>query len=170
MINKGKILAVIVLFSLFQVGCSMKYSFTGASISPDVKTVSVAFFQNLAPIVNPTLSSYFTEELKNRFATQTKLNLVSDFGDLNFSGEIRDYQISPVAIQGNETAAQNRLSISIRVKYVNMKDPEQNFDKTFSRFADYDSRLPFNNLEGELVREIVEKLVEDIFNSSVANW
>lgn len=158
------------ILGLMQGACSVKYSFTGASISPDVKTVSVAFFQNLAPIVNPTLSSYFTEELKNRFVTQTRLNLVSEFGDLNFSGEIRNYEVSPVAIQGNETAAQNRLTITVRVKFVNMKDAEQNFDKTFSHFADYDSRLQFNSLEAELVREIVDKLVEDIFNSSVANW
>lgn len=151
-------------------GCSVKYSFTGASISPDVKTVSIAFFQNLSPLVNPKLSSYFTEELKSRFVSQTSLNLVTDFGDLNLSGEIRNYQTAPVAIQGNETAALNRLTITVRVKFVNTKNTEQNFDKTFSHYYDFDSREDFNRLEEELVRIIVDKLVEDIFNSSVANW
>jgi hypothetical protein len=162
-------LGLSILLGLFW-GCSVKYSFTGASISPDVKTVSIAYFQNLAPQVNPTLSSYFTEELKSRFVSQTSLNLVPDFGDLNLSGEIRNYQTTPVAIQGNETAALSRLTITVRVKFVNTKNSEQNFDKTFSHYSDFDSREDFNRLERELVRIIVDKLVEDIFNSSVANW
>lgn len=158
------------LVSIMVLGCSVKYSFTGASISPDVKTVSVAYFQNLSTLVNPTLSSIFTEELKNRFVSQTRLNLVSDFGDLNFSGEIKNYQVTPVAIQGNETAASNRLTITIRVKFVNIKDEKQNFDKSFSRYEDFDSQNQFNSIEGELVKVIVDKLVEDVFNGAVANW
>lgn len=166
--SKHIIFTLIVLASAW--GCSVKYSFTGASISPDVKTVSVAYFQNLSTLVNPTLSSLFTEELKNRFVSQTRLSMVSDFGDLNFSGEIKNYQVTPVAIQGNETAASNRLTITIRVKFVNSKDEKQNFDKTFSRYEDFDSQRPFNSIEGDLVKIIVDKLVEDVFNGAVANW
>lgn len=170
LINKHRrlLLAILVLFSTW--GCSVKYSFTGASISPEVKTVSVAYFQNLSPQVNPSLSSLFSEELKNRFVSQTSLDLVSDFGDLNFSGEIKNYQISPIAIQGNETSASNRLTITIRVKFVNTKDTKQNFDKSFTRYEDFTSQQQFSAVENELVKTIVDKLVEDVFNSAVANW
>ncbi len=150
--------------------CSMSYSFTGASISPDVKTVSVDHFQNLAPLVNPTLSNSLSEKLRDRFVTQTRLNVISSYGDLSFSGEIRDYRVQPVAIQGNEVAAMNRLTIAVRVKFENAIDPSQNYDKTFSHFEDFDSRQQLVQVEQELVSLIVDKLVEDIFNSAVANW
>ena len=152
-------------------GCKVvKYSFTGASISPDVKTVSVQYFQNLAPLVNPSLSSFFTEELKNRFVSQTSLNLINDYGDLQFSGQIVGYSFAPIAIQGNEVAAKNRLTITVKVKFENSKDNKFNFDKTFTQFEDYDSNQNFTQIESELVRQIVEKLVDEIFNNSVANW
>lgn len=151
-------------------GCKVKYSFTGASISPDVKTFSVSYFQNLAPLVNPSLSSILTEELKNKFITQTQLNPVDDGGDLSFSGEIRGYRVSPVSIQQGDVAAYNRLTISVRVKFENAIDPTQNYDKTFSHFEDFPSDKQLNDVESELVRLIVEKLVEDFFNNAVANW
>ncbi len=148
----------------------MRYSFTGASISPNVKSVSVANFQNLSMLVNPTLSSFLTEELKSRFVSQTNLSLVSGFGDLAFSGEIRTYSVGPIAIQGNEVAAMNRLTIAVRVKFENAKDPTQNYDRNFSHYEDFDSRQQFAQVEQELVALIVAKLVEDIFNAAVANW
>ncbi len=148
----------------------VKYSFTGASISPDVKTVSVDYFQNLSALVNPALSNIFTEALKDRFITQTSLNNVKDYGDLQFSGQITGYSISPIAIQGNEIAAKNRLTINIRVKFENTKDNKFNFDKTFSQFEDYSSDRDFPSVESELVKTIVGKLIDEIFNSSVANW
>jgi hypothetical protein len=160
----------ILIFAAILQSCGVKYSFTGASISPDVKTVSVDYFQNLAPLVNPQLSNLLTEELRNKFISQTRLNTVSSFGDLSFAGEISDYRIQPVAIQGNEVAAQSRLTIAVRVKFENAKDPKQNYNKTFSHFEDFDSRQQIAQVEQELVRLIVEKLVEDIFNNAVANW
>jgi hypothetical protein len=165
-VEMGIGLAFLLLFS----SCSINYSFTGASISPDVKTVSIEHFQNLAPLVNPTLNTYLTEELKNKFISQTRLNVVPSFGDLTFSGEIRNYQVQPVAPQANEVAALNRLTISVRIKFENSKDPTQNFDKTFSHFEDFDSRQQLVQVEQGLVETIVTKLVEDIFNNAVANW
>lgn len=160
----------IAILSLYCVSCSVGYSFSGASISPEVKTVTVEHFPNQAPLVNPTLSNMLTEELRNKFVTQTRLNVVSGYGDLNFSGEIRDYRVKPVAIQGNEVAAQNRLTISVKVKFENAKDPSQNYDKTFSHYEDFSSQQQLAQVEQELARTIVEKLVEDIFNNAVANW
>jgi len=163
-------LSLILLFVLLLASCKVKYSFTGASISPDVKTFSVAYFQNLASQVNPTLSSTLTEELKNKFITQTQLNAVNESGDLSFTGDIRGYRVAPVAIQSTEMAAYNRLTISVRVKFTNAKDPTQDYEKTFSHFEDFPSNQNITQVESELVRLIVEKLVEDIFNNAVANW
>lgn len=150
--------------------CSVKYSFTGASISPEIKTVSIAPFPNIASLVNPTLAAAFTEALKEKFVTQTSLSLQNFGGDLDFAGEITTYDVAPVAIQGNETAALNRLTIAVHVKFVNLRDEKANFDKTFSAYEDYAATRPFSDAEGELVATIQEKLVEDIFNAAVANW
>lgn len=151
-------------------GCKVSYTFTGASIPPEAKTFSVQLFQNLASIVNPTLSSYFTEELKNRFITQTSLNQVDDFGDFAFSGQITQYNVAPVAIQGNEVAAQNRLTISVKVKFTNAIEPKQSFEKSFTQYENFNSTENFTSVESKLVQDIVEKLVDDIFNASAANW
>ncbi len=155
---------------ILMVSCKINYSFTGASISPDVKSVSVEHFQNLAPMVNPTLSNLLSEELRNKFVTQTRLNVVPSFGDLTFSGEIRRYEVNPVAIQANEVAAQNRLTISVRVRFENALDHSKSYDKTFTHFEDFSSSQQLSHVEQQLVALIVEKLVEDIFNNAVANW
>ena len=152
------------------VSCRVQYSFTGASISPDVKTVSIAPFVNVAPLVNPTLASNFTEALKERFVTQTSLSLQDFAGDLSFSGEIVGYDVSPVAIQSNETAALNRLSITVKVKFVNVKDAKANFERSFSFYTDYPASQSFADREPELVATIQAKLVDDVFNAAVANW
>lgn len=152
------------------VGCKIQYSFTGASISPDVKTVSIATFPNVAPLVNPSLSSGFTEALKEKFVTQTSLALQNYAGDLDFSGEITGYEVAPVAIQGNETAALNRLTITVKVKFVNNKDEKANFERNFSFYEDYAATQAFTDVEQSLVTTIQAKLVDDIFNAAVANW
>ncbi len=150
--------------------CTVKYSFTGASISPEVKTVSVSEFPNNAPLVHPRLAVVFSEKLKDRFLNQTSLLLVSSAGDLNFEGEIVDYNTSPVAIQSGDQAAFNRLTIVVNVRFSNAYNPKQNFESRFSRYADYDSRKNLEDVQESLIESIVEELTEDIFNKSVANW
>jgi hypothetical protein len=150
--------------------CKVKYSFTGASISPESKTFSVLFFPNMAPLVNPTLSSSFTEGLKMKFLTGTSLNEVDDAGDLAFEGEITSYAVTPQAITAGEVAAQNRLTISVRVKFTNAQDPAQSFDKTFAQYEDYSSEQDLSAVEGDLIEAIIKKLFEDIFNAAVSNW
>jgi len=124
----------------------------------------------MAPLVNPTLSSNFTEALRMKFITGTRLAQTNEDGDLSFEGEITGYAVTPQAITAGEVAAKNRLTISVRVKFVNKVDPSQNFDKSFSQFEDYDSQRDLASVEGELVEEVLKKLMEDIFNASVANW
>ena len=150
--------------------CKIKYSFTGASISPDTKPVSVQFFKNNAQLVQPTLSQSLTEALKDRFVSETNLTLVENLGDLDFEGEITNYVVTPVAIQGNETAALNRLTVSIRVKFVNFKDEKQNFESNFSRYEDFESSQNLSSVEEELINTINAQLVEDVFNKALANW
>ena len=150
--------------------CVPKYSFSGASISPDSKTFSVGYFQNLAPLVVPSLSNTFTEALKDRFLNQTKLDNVRSNGDLSFEGQIVGYSIEPVAITGNDRASQNRLTITVKVKFNNKQNPEFNFDKEFKQFKDFPSSASIASVQNELIKEVTDLLVESIFNASVANW
>ncbi len=161
---------ILLFFAILTESCNISFSFTGASISPDVKTISVQYFPNYAPIVQPILSQELTEALKDKFISQTNLQLVNGIGDLNFEGEITRYNITPIAIQANETSAQNRLTITIRVKFTNAKDSKQNFDTSFSRYNDYPSSESLDAIEEDLIKDIIEQINEDIFNKSVANW
>lgn len=157
------------LLAAFATGCKV-YSFTGASISPDVKTISIAYFPNQASLVQPSLSQVFTEKLRDKFVSQTSLVQVTSNGDLQFEGAITDYTAIPTAIQGNEQAALNRLTITVQVKFVNTKDEKQSFQSSFSRFTDYDSRKNLASVEQELINEVCNQLVDDIFNKAVINW
>ncbi|MBO7432996.1 MAG: LptE family protein [Salinivirgaceae bacterium] len=151
-------------------GCTIKYSFTGASIPPDAKTVFIADFKNMAPLVNPSLSNDLTEALKDKFVNQTSLKIGDENADLYFEGTITDYNTQPVAIKSGDIASQNRLTISVKVKFVNNKDPKANFDSNFSRYQDYDSQNSLSDVEDQLVSLIIEDLIDDIFTKSVVNW
>ncbi|MFN4233966.1 MAG: LptE family protein [Bacteroidia bacterium] len=166
-------ISVILIFTtLFFESCKISYSFTGASISPDIKTVSIKTFQNNAPLAQPTLSQSFTESLKDIFITQTNLTLIEKGGDLQFEGKITGYNVTPVAIQGNQvsTASLNRLTITVLVKFINTKDEKQNFEQSFSRFADFDASKNLASVENELIKDINSQLSQDIFNRAVTNW
>jgi hypothetical protein len=167
----GKLTLILTfVFLLGFTSCRIGYSFSGASLSPEMKTISVQFFPNQAPLFQPTLSTVFTEALKNRMTSQTSLELINNSADLDFQGEITNYSTTPMAIQGNETAGLNRLTISVHVKFTNQKNPKLNFDKTFSQFADYESSQALSSVENDLIQQIVDKLTEDVFNAALTNW
>jgi hypothetical protein len=147
---------------------SFSYSFTGSQT--DAKTISIDFFPNRAPIVQPSLSQTFTEALRDKFVNQSKLDLVSRNGALQLEGEIVDYSVSPVAIQGDETAALNRLNIRVNVRYTNTLDDKLSFEQSFSSYRDYASTTSLTSVEAQLIGEITEQLVEDIFNKALVNW
>lgn len=151
-------------------GCTVKYSFSGASIPLEAKTVSVPYFPNNAPMVAPSLSSTLTDALQDKFARQTKLELVPTGGDLAFEGEITNYTSTPAAITAAETAAMNRLTITVKVKFTNVYEPQNNYNKSFSAFAEYDATQLLQDIQDSLITEICEQLVQDIFNAAVANW
>jgi len=150
--------------------CRVNYSFTGASISPNVKTVTIQYFPNNASLVVPTLSRSLTDALRDYFTSQTNLVLVDKGGDLNIEGAITGYVVQPIAIQGNETAAMNRLTITVSVKFKNKTNEKQNFETTFSRYEDYQSSLNLSSVQDGLIKEINDKLVQDVFNKAVVNW
>lgn len=149
---------------------SVKYSMSGASISPDVKSLSVQYFPNRALIVNPELSQKFTDGLREKCKAQTTLTILTQGGDVNFEGEITGYDVRPTAIQGNDVAAKNRLTITVRVKFTNTVEPKYSFDSSFSRFKDYESNKDLSSVAGELIPLIIDELTEDIFNKAFVNW
>ncbi|MGC9343907.1 MAG: LptE family protein [Bacteroidales bacterium] len=150
--------------------CKVSYSFTGTTIDPQIQTFSIQYFQNRAPVVQAQLSQVFTDELRDRVQGQTRLELVSGFGDVDFSGEITNYETRPTSITGDEVAALNRLTITIRVEYTNSVNPDESFDTNFSRYEDYPSTQSLADAEEELIESIVDQIVEDIFNRAFVNW
>lgn len=147
------------------------YSFTGTSIQPDVKTVTINYFEYKALKVNPSLSNDMTVALQDKFLKLTKLEQVDMDGDLEITGAITGYDVKATAITANEQAAQNRLTVTVKISFVNRKYPEDDFDdKSFSAFADFDAMQSLDAVEASLCEEIIEQLTEDMFNATVANW
>lgn len=166
-----KIAVPMVLLAL-TAGCGLKikYSFTGASIPVEAKTISVATFQNRASLVVPGLTQTLTDALIDMCRAQTNLGIETSGGDLSFEGEITDYKTQPLTVSGDEQAAMNRFSISVRIRYVNSFNADQSFDQTFTRYQDYSSTLNLSDVEASLTEEIVKMLIEDIFNRAFVNW
>ena len=163
-----KQIILLILIAFFS-SCGV-YSFTGASVAPGVKTISIKYFPNYAALVQPTLSSAFTEALQKKFTSQSSLHLVDKNGDLNIEGSIIGYAITPIAPQSNDKAAMSRLTITVNVKFTNKIDPKQNFEQSFSRYADLESTKSFASSETDLITQIDEILTDDVFNKALANW
>lgn len=152
-------------------GCSIvKYSFSGTSIQPDVKTVTINYFEYKALKVNPSLSNDLTEAMKDKFRKLTKLEQVEMDGDLELTGAVTGYEVRAAAVTANEVAAMNRLTVTASLKFTNRKYPEEDFEESFSAYSDYDSTNSLDAVEATLCEEIVQKLIEDMFNASVAQW
>jgi hypothetical protein len=171
-INSKLVIGFVASLLLFvSCGLTLDVSTTGGTVDPRAKTVYVATFVNNATLVNPALSQDFTNALKDRVQSQTPLTIVnSQNADYSLSGEIVSYTITPVAIQGDDVAAMNRLTINVRVKFVNKFDESKNFEQVFSRYTDYLSTLSFTSIESGLVTEINEALTEEVFNKAFVNW
>ncbi|MES2681124.1 MAG: LptE family protein [Bacteroidota bacterium] len=152
------------------VSCSPHVSLSGASIPEEAKTVSVGFFTNNTSLGAPSLSQRFSEKLRDVVSQQTRLALTKQNGDLQFEGYISDYNVVPVAIQSNDQAAQNRMTISVSVKFTNKFDAAKNFEQVFTNFSDFASNKNVSSEEPQLVQEIYRKITEDIFNRAFNNW
>ncbi|MDG1743617.1 MAG: LptE family protein [Polaribacter sp.] len=161
--------ALLLISSVLLIACGA-YSFTGGSTG-DAKTLQIDFFSNQAPLVEPTLSQRFTQDLQDLFTRQTNLTLIKSNGDLYFSGEITGYRVNPMSATAAQTAAQNRLTVTINVRFENKLIEKDNFEKQFSFYSDFDANAQLTGgvLEAAL-DEIIERITQDIFNASVAKW
>lgn len=167
--SKAIIAAIMMTLALLCQGCGI-YSFSGASIPAEAKTVSVDYFPNHAQLVNPLLSNNLTNALRDAMTNQTTLDMVESGGDLAFEGEITDYRTAPTAITAGQTAAMNRLTITVKVRFSNRIDDTKDFEQSFSRYEDYPSDQDLNSVQEALTATIVDQLVEDIFNKALVNW
>jgi hypothetical protein len=159
----------VLFFGIF-ISCKPHLSLSGATIPVEAKTISVGFFTNNTSLGAPSLSQRFTEKLRDVVSQQTSLALIKQNGDLQFEGYISDYSVNPIAIQSTDLAGQNRMTISVNVKYSNKFEASKNFEQTFTRFADFKSTDNVASKEPELVQEIYRQLTEDIFNRAFNNW
>src|SRR5574343_121834 len=148
-------------------GCGF-YSHTGASV--DGNTFFVDYINNVASIVMPTFSQILTERLKTKFINETTLKLAQQDADIRFSGKILNYYTAPVAVQGNQTNATNRLTVTIEITYENVNDPTKNFTQQFTNFIDYPASENFSSVEADLVNKVSDILVQDVFNNAFINW
>ena len=163
------IITLTLTFSLILNGCGV-YNFTGAS-PINAKTFQVNYFQNNAPLIEPGIERTFTLELQDIIQNQTNLNLVSQGGELLYEGEIVDYRITPMTATADQRAAQNRLTITVMVRFTNRNKEDDNFEKRFSHFDDFDAN---QQLVGSQLNKsldvIFERITQDIFNESLAKW
>ncbi len=167
---KLKALISMLLAGSLAAACGI-YSFTGTSIQPDVNTITIPYVEYRALRVNPALSNQMTEALQEKFRRLTRLEQVDVDGDLELVCEITGYDVKATAVTADELASQNRLTVTVKVNFTNNKYPEDNVEnKSFSAYEDFDATLTLDSVEGGLCESIVDKLVEDIFNATVAQW
>lgn len=151
-------------------GKKIHYDLKGSNIPADVQTFSVDFFNNEAQLVNPNLSISFTEKLKTKFQSQSKLNLATSNGDYSFGGSIKEYKVIPATINGSTATAQNQFNITVKVVFICPAYPEKNFTKDFSFFRTFDATKDFSSVENSLSDEITDNIVQQIFAAAALDW
>ena len=166
-----RITILLLLLLTLASSCTISYKLNGASIDyTTTKTISFEAFPIKAPLVYAPLAVNFTDELTGKFANQTRLEQVRQDGDLQISGAITGYSLSPQAVKADAYAAQTRLTIKVKVKFVNKKNPSEDFEQEFSAYRDFDATRLLTDVQDELCNEMIKELVEQIFNATVANW
>lgn len=169
--KKFSLIRILLVALLFGSCFSLKYDFKGGvAVDPKIKTFSVQYFDNKARLVEPLFSQQFTEELKQYIESNTSLRLVTGRGDVDFSGIVSTYEITPQAISSGETAAKTRFKIAVKAKYQNVINPDDEFERSFSQFREFESTTSFNDVEDALSEEIREEIIEQLFNAAFVNW
>lgn len=165
---------IAVAFSVFLIcltACTISYKFNGASIDYTlVKSISVHDFPNQAANVYLPLSQMMTESIRDIYTRQTRLQVISENGDMDVEGEITDYAISHLAVTDDMRASQTRLTVTVRVRFMNTTNPEEDFEQSFSAYREFDSQKMIDEVQEELCQQIVKELTEQIYNATVANW
>lgn len=170
MASRIRLLALALAAALALEACTISITMSGASIPENLNTFSVQYINNRAPLVNPDLSTTLTEGLKDRIQNESRLGLVNDGGDVDFSGDITSYSTKPMAVQADAVSAQTRLTVAVKIRCRNSKDPSKDWEQSFSAYQDYDSENNLADVETDLVALIVEELTENIFNKAFADW
>ena len=156
---------------LMLVSCSISYKFNGSSIDyTKTKTISISDFPNTAELVYPPLSQQFSEALRDSYTKQTRLQILKKEGDLHLEGEIVGYQLTPLAISADSYASQTKLTLTIKVRFTNYKNPEEDFDKSYTAFQTFDSNLILNSVQDALIKQMITDIVDNIYNDTVAKW
>ncbi len=150
---------------------SLNYDFKGGvSIPAHIQSYSVQYFDNRSDLIEPTFSQRFTDALKANLESNTNLRLVNGVGDVDFSGTISKYDITPQSIAAGDQASMTRFTIAVKLEYRDQKIPENEFDKTISAYRDFPTSDSFSSREEELSQEILEEIIEQIFNAAFVNW
>ena len=166
-----KVFIYALLALLIASSCTVSYKFNGASIDySKVKTIAIADFPNNAPLVYDMMMTQFNEELKDIFAKQTRLSQVWVNGDLNIEGEITDYALTPLSVGSDALAAETRLSMTVNVRFTNNTNHDEDFETRFSANRTFQNTQTLNDVQEQLVGEMIEEIVDQIFNATVANW
>ena len=165
-----RLLICLVALLPFLSWCKVSYSFSGTSIQSDVKTICIEPVVNKATKVNPTLANMLTEELNDKYRKLTRLEQVTEDGDLNLLVTIESYDVRATAVTADEVAAMNRLTVTCKVVFTNTLHEEDNLEHSFAGYEDYDSNNSLDMVENQLCETIVKKIVDDIFNATVAQW
>jgi hypothetical protein len=172
--NRRPVIFIPVFTLLFLLTGCIKYSFTGTNIDPSIKTMTIQNFENNSGEGPSFLTTMVSEEFRTYFQRNSNLKLATQGGDIQLEGQILSYNFSPAAIQNSETqgdiAGANRLTIRLQVRFHNTKDPKQDFDQAFSSFRDFPQSQNISQIDERSLREIVERMVQDVFNRSLANW
>lgn len=170
-INRLTIAVIVVALVAISAACTITITMSGASIPENLTTFSVQYINNRAPLINPDLSQTLTEGLKDRIQTESRLILVEDaMGDVDFSGNITSYGTKAMAIKSDAVSAETRLTVAVKIRFRNFKDPKGDWEQSFSAYQDYDSDNNLSDVEEELVELIVDELTENIFNKAFADW
>jgi hypothetical protein len=162
-------LSVVLLLGI-TTACSVRFNFTGGVADSSLETLNIEQFINEAQIVVPYLAQEVTEQLQDRFLNQSKLSLTTGAADVRLSGSITRYTMLPVAISGNDRAAQNRLTIAIKVKFENNVDTNDSWEQNFTQFVDFDADEDFASVEREKIDEVLEQITQDVFSKSIGKW
>lgn len=165
------LLSMLCLTTAFIAGsCTISYKFNGASIDySKTKSITIEEFPNQAALVYPPLAIKLNESIANIFAQQTRLNVVRTGGDLELSGAITGYSLAATAIGSDNLASENKLIVNVKIHFVNNVTGDEN-DQTFSAFRTFSSSSSLNDVQDALIEELVEEIVDQIFNATVANW
>ncbi len=152
-------------------GCTISYKFNGTVIDYNViKSISIEDFTNQAAMVYAPLTNVLNERIKDTYTRQTRLNLIDRNADLELSGEVVGYDITPMAVNANSMAAETRLTLRVHVRYTNNTNHEEDFEKTYSAYRNFDSNLMLNDVQDQLIEELVDEICDNIYNDTVANW